>query len=496
MELTAGICPAELAGAWYAASPGRLRVELEGYVSETSAEPKRGRPRALIVPHAGLRFSGPCAGRAYAAVRDTTGIERIVVLAPSHRSLFRGVAFGLFSGHATPLGDIETDASALAALTGSHSLIVEHSSAFPGENALELQLPFIKTVLPSVRVVPLLCQGMHYADVCAVAPVLASQLWREDTLWVVSSDFTHFGRSFGYVPFERDVPTRLRELDEGAIDLIVKMDAAGLLEYVDSTGATICGALPIAVLLGMLECVGGDLHCELLEYTTSGQLTQDFSHSVSYASLLVTDLDVCADGDAECSGAGDYSLSPAERETLLSLARSAIVASLSAEEFALPCPADLSATLREYGACFVTLHIGERLRGCIGHLTATEPLFENVVRNARNAAFRDHRFNRLTARELGAIAIEISVLTPSIPIGTAEEFVVGRHGIVLEKGRHRAVFLPQVAPEQGWDRQTTLQHLCLKAGLRPDDWRRGAQLSVFEALVFGEEPDEAMNPES
>ena len=82
---------------------------------------------------------------------------------------------------------------------------------------------------------------------------------------------------------------------------------------------------------------------------------------------------------------------------------------------------------------------------------------------------------------------EISVLTPSVPIGTPEEFIVGRHGIILEKGRHSAVFLPQVAPEQGWDRETTLEHLAMKAGLGRNEWRRGANFSVFEAIVFGEE---------
>jgi AmmeMemoRadiSam system protein A len=134
----------------------------------------------------------------------------------------------------------------------------------------------------------------------------------------------------------------------------------------------------------------------------------------------------------------------------------------------------------------VTLHLDDALRGCIGTLEAVQPLYENVIHNARNAAFRDSRFSPLTAPEFDRIDIEISVLTPPRAIASLDEFVIGRHGIILEKGHHRAVFLPQVAPEQGWDKETTLAFLSRKAGLGPDDWRRGATFSVFEAVVFGE----------
>jgi hypothetical protein len=106
-------------------------------------------------------------------------------------------------------------------------------------------------------------------------------------------------------------------------------------------------------------------------------------------------------------------------------------------------------------------------------------LAESTVNNARNAAFTDWRFQPLTAPEFEKIHIEISVLSPLRQIDDLADFVIGTHGIRLEKGRHAAVFLPQVAPEQGWDQRTTLEHLCRKAGMRADAWQRGATFKVF-----------------
>lgn len=141
------------------------------------------------------------------------------------------------------------------------------------------------------------------------------------------------------------------------------------------------------------------------------------------------------------------------------------------------------------GACFVTLETGpeHRLRGCIGNIAAMEPLIKNLERNALNAAFHDPRFPPLEEHELDEIEIDVSVLTPMTPIASPDDFIVGEHGIVLEYlGRH-AVFLPQVAPEQGWNREQTLSHLSAKAGLPSDAWRRpGAKFQVFTAIVFGE----------
>lgn len=182
-----------------------------------------------------------------------------------------------------------------------------------------------------------------------------------------------------------------------------------------------------------------------------------------------------------------FSLSDSDRISLLKLARSTMRAKLARES--LPEPEDVPASLDITASCFVTLHTADgNLRGCIGNIGGFEPLALNVVHNAVNAAFGDPRFRPVsTGEELASLEIEISVLSPPSEIASYEEFIVGEHGVILRKGPYSAVFLPQVAPEQGWDRETTLTHLAMKAGLPPDAWRDAdAVFSVFTAIVFSE----------
>lgn len=151
-----------------------------------------------------------------------------------------------------------------------------------------------------------------------------------------------------------------------------------------------------------------------------------------------------------------------------------------AREFGAP----LAGRLAEDGGAFVTLHVHGELRGCIGTIIGREPLALAVAANGVAAAVHDPRFPPVAPDELSNITLEVSVLTPLLEVAGPDDVVVGRHGILLEKNGRHAVFLPQVATEQGWDLTTTLAHLCRKAGLPTDTWRHGARLRVFEAEVF------------
>ncbi len=179
------------------------------------------------------------------------------------------------------------------------------------------------------------------------------------------------------------------------------------------------------------------------------------------------------------------SFTRAERVRLLQFVREALERDLAGAELPAPPPFP---RLAETGSCFVTLKEAGELRGCIGNIEAFEPLGENLLRNAINASQSDPRFPPLEAEELPFILIELSILTPAFPIASAEEFRIGQDGIILRLGGRGAVFLPQVAPEQHWDRETTLRYLSRKAGLPEDAWRRPeARLFTFQAEVFGEE---------
>lgn len=179
-------------------------------------------------------------------------------------------------------------------------------------------------------------------------------------------------------------------------------------------------------------------------------------------------------------------LSPAERSGLLALARTAIEHRLFGGDALERARAALPASpaVEAPRGVFVTLEDSD-LRGCIGHLEADRPLRENVERCAVASAFDDPRFAPMTAAGWPGVAVSISALTPAVPVDGPEAIEIGRHGVVLEKAARRSVFLPQVAPEQGWGTTELLEHLARKAGLPSDGWR-GGRLWVFEAEVFGE----------
>lgn len=175
-----------------------------------------------------------------------------------------------------------------------------------------------------------------------------------------------------------------------------------------------------------------------------------------------------------------------QRSQLLALAREVIRAELAGDPAPeLPTPAG---ACREPRGAFVTLKKSGDLRGCIGYVEAHEPLWEVVRANARNAAFRDPRFAPLEPDELPDVTIEISVLTPPMPVRDPSEVEVGRDGLIIENGPRRGLLLPQVPVEQRWDRATFLDQACRKAGLEPGCWRRSdTRILRFSADVFGED---------
>ena len=136
---------------------------------------------------------------------------------------------------------------------------------------------------------------------------------------------------------------------------------------------------------------------------------------------------------------------------------------------------------------FVTLHKKGDLRGCIGHIVGHDPLSKSLYDLAEASAFQDPRFNSLDKSELDEIKIEISLLSEPEQISRWQDIEIGKHGILIKKGYSQAVFLPQVAPEQGWDLETTLANLCQKAGLHSNAYKENEmEFYVYTATVFSE----------
>jgi AmmeMemoRadiSam system protein A len=184
-----------------------------------------------------------------------------------------------------------------------------------------------------------------------------------------------------------------------------------------------------------------------------------------------------------------FELNVTDRQVLLQTAREAVTARLQGRTPCYPAPTPVLCT--RCGA-FVTLKIDGALRGCIGHITAARPLIDTVREVAVSSAFEDPRFPPLTPPELPRIGIEISVLSPFEPVDNAAAVRVGLHGVLVRRGGRSGLLLPQVAEEQGWEREQLLSHTCRKAGLPPDAWRDpDTRIEVFTAIVFGEKETKA-----
>jgi len=279
-----------LSGSWYSADAAHLAAEIDRYLAaaDPSLRPD-GRALLAVVPHAGYSYSGPSAGLAFGLLRNQRP-RRVVILAPNHRTPLVRCAVSSATSFATPLGNVPLDTAACADLA-TRPGFVRADPAHAGEHAVEIQLPFLQRLWPDCPppIVPVLVPRLDDRVRSEAADALGN-LWDEETLVVVSSDFTHFGASYGYEPFMEDVPDALEKLDAGAILKILAGDAAGLVDYGRGTGITMCGleACAMALTCGLPP----GYEAALLDYRRSADLNGDFSRSVSYAAILI------------CAGAG------------------------------------------------------------------------------------------------------------------------------------------------------------------------------------------------
>jgi len=480
--------PPVLSGTWYPGDAAQLTAIVQRFLAESShATPPTGRPVIGVVPHAGYVYSGETAGALYGLLAGSR-YDQVFILAPSHRQPVSRIALPTTAAFATPCGQVNVAVDIAATLAAEPEFELDEA-AHASEHAVEIQLPFLQQLYgDDLSIVPLLVPSLTPERRRSAAASLAP--WCDGrSLFIVSTDFTHYGEAYGYVPFSDDIPEKLRELDGGAVDAILARDATRLLEHGDTTGLTMCGIHATALALSLPLEAGGD--SSLVAYSRSGDRDRDYSLSVSYAALLLSQSAPVETTDDD-SPATDDELTAAEKQFLLQLARQVVSATaagqppLTCHRFAAANDFSLTPALTEKRGAFVTLTSDGKLRGCIGFIEGISSLVEAVVNNAVSAAKRDPRFSPVRPEELAAIQIEISALTPLREVTGPDDIVIGRHGVVLSKGPAHSVFLPQVAPEQGWDRDTTLTHLALKAGLPPDGWREGARFQVFEAEIFGE----------
>jgi hypothetical protein len=472
-----------LAGQWYEADPEKLKAEIDGYLAKAEA-PALDPVQALILPHAGYKYSGQIAA---CGIKTIAGkkFSRVVVMGPSHHfplENFASVPAG-YTHYSTPLGELPIDTQFIAALKQHPQFKTVHG-ALEQEHSVQIEVPLLHRALGEFQLVPIVVGQLDKDAAQSMAQVLRG-LVDAETLVVASSDFTHYGADYDYVPFKDNVLDNLKKLDMGAWDYIEKKNYNGFIDYVDQTRDTICGRAPIAVLLAMLP---GASQPHLVKYDTSGNLTNDTTRSVSYLSIAFTGKWEKAAPPAPAATAATQTLSDEDKAQLLALARARLETYVKTQREADPDELGIKITpgMSQVMGAFVTLKEKGELRGCIGEIFPRRPLYKAVMDHAINSGVKDHRFSPVSPKELPLLEYEISALTEPRPIPAYTDIVLGKHGMVIEKDGRTAVFLPQVAPEQGWTLDETLTQLSRKAGLPADAWKSGASWTVFEAIVFNE----------
>ena len=478
-EPARSVLRSSLAGTWYSDDAKALRQQLDGFFQKADTKPMEN-VVALILPHAGYAWSGQTA--AFGLKTTEKKYKRVVVIGPSHRTDMEEIISVPRATHCeTPLGQIPLDTEFIDKLL-KFPMVQNVPAAHQAENSIEMQVPIVQCRQGDFKLVPVVAGRCSFATIERIGAILRS-LVDGDTLVIASSDFVHYGPNYGYVPFNKDVAEQIKKLDMGAYERIAALDAKGFLAYTEKTGATICGRIPIAILLSML---GKTAEAHLAQYATSGELTGDFTNSVSYLAVAFTG--AWQDQPQIEGGPNAAELTEQDKKQLLVLARKTMVYALRNRR--VPEAAELDVTISDAmqrpRAAFVTLTKDSTLRGCIGDIFPQRPLYKSIIINAIHACVNDRRFPPVSQDELKDITIELSVLTVPAPIASPDQIRIGIDGVILSKDGHSAVFLPQVAPEQGWNVEQMLTQLSRKAQLPPDGWKEGASFQVFQAVVFGE----------
>ncbi|MCX6544092.1 MAG: AmmeMemoRadiSam system protein B [Acidobacteria bacterium] len=478
------ISPSTVAGAFYPADPARLRAAIDGYLGDAVAS-RSSDPVAIVVPHAGFVFSGPIAADGYRQLAGRT-FDTVVILGANHTG--RGdQRMAVYDGPdlLTPLGSAVVDRALAAAIVNEGIDAVFDSSAHEGEHSIAVQIPFVQTVLPHAKIVPIVVGPSDAATCARFGRALAKTLEGRRTVLVASSDLSHYPAQPDAVVVDAHTLEAVASLDPNRLGrAFARTDdvRAGNL----ATRA--CGEGAIRVVMEAARSLGAT-RGTVVSYANSGDtVLGEPGRVVGYGAVVFSrgeergsDVEALARAVPDATRA----LDAADRRLLLRLARETISRYLASDTVPLPRGGS-SRLLRESGV-FVTLKKHGELRGCIGRLQAQGTLVRLVSAMAFESAFRDPRFEPVRAGELGEIDIEVSVLTPPRQVAGPGAIAVGRDGVILRLGDRSAVFLPQVATEQKWNREQLLDNLALKAGLPTDAWRgKTAQLLTFQADVFSE----------
>ncbi len=454
------------AGSWYPGKEKDLRDVIKTYLKNAKVR-ITGDIYGLVSPHAGYMYSGPFAAFGYKLLENKE-FDAVIVIGPSHYHGFGGVSVDKMAGRVTPLGKVEFDQRLIEELIKQNPRLIKYEpDAHTQEHSVEIQIPFLQMVLKGFKLVEIVMGSQDYKTCEGLASALINATKNKKVLFVASSDLSHYHDQ-----------KNAERLDQLVIEAVEKFDPELLAKRLAADSCEACGGGPIVTVMLAAKKMGAD-KSKVLIYGTSGNITGDYHQVVGYLAAAFFK----GEEQSHNQVGVDLGFTEEEKKLLKEIARKTIEAAVKGER--LPEFKDLPERLKQPYGVFVTINKHGNLRGCIGHIIADEPLYKVCQEMAKAAALQDPRFHPVTEAELPDLEIEISVLTPLERVKDFKEIVIGRDGLLIRRGYHSGLLLPQVATDYNWTVEEFLEQTCLKAGLPEDAYKlKDTEIYKFSAQIF------------
>lgn len=475
-DMSKKIRPAVVAGQFYPAESGAITNKIQRYLKQAPEEKMADEIKALIVPHAGYDFSGLVAAYAFKQLEGKK-INTAVIISNSHKAYFDGAAIDSSDAWQTPLGQVPIDKELADKLVQADSSIKYDSEVHASDHPIEVEVPFLQTVLAGdFKIVPIMFGNKYDNTYKKLAKALKDNLGENDVV-IISTDMSHYP---AYETANKIDKETLEKIKSGGVVELEKYVISVENSGVNNEQTVLCGIDAVKTVMELAQLAGWD-KIEILKYANSGDVVGigDKSQVVGYGAVAF------AQSQNKNAVSANGELNMDEQKMLLKIAKDTV------ESFVLigqtPEFNITDERLMQKQGAFVTLNKDEQLRGCIGQIVPSgEPLWQVVRDMAVAACSEDGRFNPVSKNELSQIEYEVSVLSTPEPIDDWHKIELGKHGVIIKQGGRSGVFLPQVATETGWTLEEFLSELCWqKAGLAPTCYKdKNTQILTFTAQVF------------
>lgn len=444
---------AAFAGKFYPDNQEKLDELITKLLIQTTRE-YNTETRAMIVPHAGYMYSGKTAAAAFGYLNKN--VKNIFIIAPAHRLEFRGIALSTYDYFETPLGQIKLNKDLINEISYDETTDFL-DDAYAQEHSIEVQLPFLQKILPQAQIVPLLYGQIPYQKITEII----EKYWEnKDNAFIISSDLSHFYS-------QKDA----QKIDEYTAEMIESQNITDFhpLQACGSTG-----------IIGLVQFAKTKAYSLIrTDLTTSGEISGPNDSVVGYGAWILAEKTKSLFIKEQFS------------DLVLSICRESIHAgiktgnSLDVDEKMYP------QVFYEQGACFVTITLNQRLRGCMGSIFAHKPLLNDLAQNAYKSAFSDTRFTGLTEEEFSQIKLAVSLLSePGIiefsdENDLMEQIEPYKDGIIIQDGNYSAVYLPSVWVQLP-DKKLFMESLKQKAGLPADYFSKTFRAYRFHTVYIDE----------